>query len=166
MTWPTHQAGALLAALALDLSFPALAAAFMGATLPDIIDQSISRFAPGKRLRQKVFNRIHRGHSHWFGWWLAIFLITLGLPMPGIVRDLLAGLALGALSHVALDMLTPRGVPFLPFGAPCNVAIPLCSTGKWSEYVFLGLILFCGLLCLFSIQPVPGGVMARLRMAL
>ena len=160
MTWPTHQTGAVAAALAFNLSLPAIAASFIGATVPDIIDQAISRLMPDKRLRQKVFNRIHRGNSHWFGWWLFLFLLALSLPIPPLARDLAAGFAIGALSHVGLDMLTPRGVPFLPVGRTFNIALPVCSTGKFSEYVVLGILILSGLLCVFSFQIVPGGIAA------
>lgn len=161
MTWPTHQVGAALAALALDLPPLAIASACLGAVLPDLADQKISALATGKRMRQKVFNRIHRGNSHWFGWWIMLFMLPLAFPMPAFARDLLAGFALGGLAHVAMDMLTPRGVPLLPFGPVRNVAIPVCSTGKAGEYVFMAILLLLGIFYLFSIDPVKGGLLLR-----
>lgn len=161
MTWPTHQAGSVVAALALHLPPLAIFAAFLGAVLPDVVDQSLSRLAPGKKMRQKIFNRVHRGNSHWFGWWLLVFMLPLVFGMPEFVRNILAGLALGGLSHVTLDMLTPRGVPLFPIGPVRNLAIPICSTGKPGEYIFLALLIAAGVLCLFSISPVKDGLLLR-----
>lgn len=161
MTWPTHQAGAVVAALALDMPPLAVFAAFLGAVLPDMADQSLSRLAPGKRMRQKMFNRIHRGNSHWFGWWLLFFMLPLAFALPEFAREILAGFALGGLSHVMLDMFTPRGVPLLPVGPARNLAIPVCSTGKPGEYVILALLIAAGVFLLFSISPVKDGLLLR-----
>lgn len=166
MTWPTHQTGGIVAALALSLSLPSIIGAFLGSILPDVIDQTVSRLAPGKRVRQKVFNKIHRGQSHWLGWWMLLFFLPLTVSLPVLARDVLAGIALGGLSHVVLDMLTPRGVPLLPVRQAVNLSIPVCSTGKFSEYVFLAFLICAGLFCVFSFTPVQGGITARLRMSL
>lgn len=140
MKWITHQTGAGLCALSLGLGPMAGVCALLGGIVPDLIDQKLSRMA-GKANRQKVFNRIHRGGSHWFGWWLALFIVVMILPQAGffngLIKDLVAGVAIGALSHVGLDALTPRGVPLLPLKTPLSIALPLCSTGKASEYIFL-----------------------------
>lgn len=139
MRWISHQTGALLGAAFLGMPVPAIGAACVGAILPDMLDQKISGLAPTKKTRQKVFNRIHRGPSHWFGWWLAIFLLPLAMPFA--MNDLAAGLGFGALSHVCLDMLTRKGIPLFPFGS-FRLGLGLCSTGKASEYVFLA-----GMIC-------------------
>lgn len=143
MKWITHQTGAALGSLALGLSLPAIGASVAGAVFPDMIDQSLSRLAPTKEGRQQIFNRIHRGPSHWFGWWLALFLAVLALPMPALARDIALGFAAGCLGHIALDMLTPRGVPFWPFSHKFKLALPICSTGSWREWAFLGAMLVC-----------------------
>lgn len=143
MKWITHQTGAVLGAMALSLPLPGVVCASIGAVLPDVIDQRLSKLAPTKSSRQKTFNRIHRGSSHWFGWWLALFLAALALPLHPLARDALAGFVLGALSHVGMDMLTPRGAPILPFGR-FKLALPLCSTGGIGEYAFLALIAAIG----------------------
>lgn len=135
MKWITHQTGAIAAGLVLQMPVLAVAAAFAGAVLPDMIDQSLSCLGHTKKQRQKIFNRVHRGNSHWFGWWLSLFVLAAALPP--IARACVAGLALGATSHVLLDMLTTRGVPLLPFSHKGQLALGLCSTGKIGEYVFL-----------------------------
>lgn len=152
MRWITHQTGAILAGLALGLSLPPLAAASAGAIFPDVIDQKLSGLAPTKRSRQKVFNRIHRGPSHWFGWWLLLFLASVSIPLPMLWRDILLGFSLGCLSHVGMDLLTPRGVPLLPFTRQGKIALPVCSTGTATETIFL-LLLIAGALFWFRDAP-------------
>lgn len=147
MKWITHQTGALAAGLAFSLPTPGIIAALVGAVTPDIIDQSISKSAPTRKEKQKLFNKIHRGDSHWFGWWLAFFIICLTFLPFAPVRDIAAGFLFGALSHVFLDMLTPAGIPVLPFSRKKKLALPLCITGQPTEYVFLAcLMLVCALL--------------------
>lgn len=144
MKWITHQTGAVLGALALGMPWPGIVAAGAGAVFPDVIDQKVSKLGGSRAARQKIFNKIHRGPSHWLGWWLALFLLALAWPLPALARDAAAGFALGAISHVALDMLTPQGVPLYPFSRKGKLAVPICSTGKAGEYVFLLLMLACG----------------------
>lgn len=140
MKWITHQTGAVAAGLALQMPLLAVGAAFAGAILPDVLDQSISRMGRNKKQRQKIFNRIHRGNSHWFGWWLGLFIVGAAAPLSPVCKALCAGLAMGATSHVLLDMLTTQGVPLLPFTRKNRVSLSLCSTGKMGEYVFLAAI--------------------------
>lgn len=137
MKWITHQTGAVIAALALDLPLAGIGAACAGAIVPDLADMHVSRMGLTRRQQRRIFNKIHRGSSHWFGWWLAMFLFICFYPLPILATDALAGFAFGGLSHIILDMLTPRGIPLLPFSRKGNLALPLCSTGRPSEYVFL-----------------------------
>ena len=142
----THQAAALGLGLALHLPPAGIAAACFGAILPDVLDQRVAGLAPTARGRQRIFNRIHRGTSHWLGWWLTIFLAALALPVPPPLKAALSGLALGAASHVLLDMLTPQGVPWHPFSRKGRFSFKLCSTGSLGEYCFLALLL-AGIWC-------------------
>ena len=96
MKWITHQTGAVAAGLALQMPLLAVGAAFAGAILPDVLDQSISRMGRNKKQRQKIFNRIHRGNSHWFGWWLGLFIVSAAAPLSPVCKALCAGLAMGA----------------------------------------------------------------------
>ncbi len=156
MKWVTHQTGALIAAMALELPLPCIAAACAGAIAPDLVDQKISGLAQGKRKRQKAFNKIHRGASHWFGWWLAFFMAALLLPLPAFANSICAGIAFGGLSHVMLDMLTPRGVPLLPVATGFRLSLRICSTGRWSEYVFLGAMITAAVI--FMNNPLGEGL--------
>lgn len=143
MKWITHQATAVAAALALHLPWEGVAAACAGAVLPDVLDQRMAGLAPTRRGRQKIFNAIHRGTTHWFGWWLALCAAVLVLPSSSLghlERDALLGLGFGGLSHVVLDMLTPSGVPLLPFSRQNKISLKLCSTGSLGEYCFLACV--------------------------
>ena len=51
------------------------------------------------------------------------------------------GLAIGGLSHVVLDMLTPQGIPLLPFTRRGRVSLKLCRTGGLGEWIFLAAML-------------------------
>lgn len=163
-----------MSALALGMPLAAAGGAIMGAVLPDIIDNRIARLFVQ---RQRVFNQIHRGASHWFGWYVVLMLCIVALPekMPdmfallkhmGLVQGkvphagagagagqhmlllVLAGVAYGAITHIILDMLTPSGVPLMPFSRKKKLSLPLCRTGSIGEYVFLGVwMIIFGALC-------------------
>ncbi len=150
MKWFTHQAVAMSAAVAAQMPPMALGTVFVGAVLPDIIDQRIAALT---RNPQKTFQCIHRGASHWYGWYLVCFLFGLWgtyADVPAFmgtkgVRDnlllLCLGLGFGGLAHIVLDMLTPMGVPLLPFVRRKRLVLPVCATGSLGEYIFLGVTL-------------------------
>lgn len=134
MKWFTHQTVAVAAAVALGMAPAAVGGALAGAVLPDVIDQRVARMS---RNPQRRFNQIHRGASHWFGWYAALLAGALAAPLPPMQAALAAGVGFGALSHVILDMLTPSGVPLTPFSRKNKLSLRLCSTGSLGEYVFL-----------------------------
>lgn len=74
MKWITHEAVAVGAAFALGAPPAALAGTFAGSVMPDVVDQRIAGLFQN---RQRAFNRIHRGATHWFGWWLALWILGL-----------------------------------------------------------------------------------------
>lgn len=148
MKWITHQTGAVLGALALNVPAAAAVMCVPGAILPDLIDLKLASARGCGRRSRKAFNQVHRGSSHWFGWWLALWLLVLSVPMPALAQDALAGAALGAFSHVLMDMLNPKGVPLLPFGRTGMVSAPICSTGSSGEYVFLACMIIAALIAL------------------
>lgn len=143
MKWMTHQTAAVGMALVLHLPFEGVLASCLGAVLPDMLDQRASRLS---RNPQRAFNRLHRGTTHWFGWWLALFLGASLLPVPPHWKAVALGLGFGGLSHVLLDMLTPSGVPLHPFSRQNKFSLKLCSTGSAGEYVFLA-----GMIALFAV---------------
>lgn len=161
MKWFTHQSLAAASAIALGMPVAAVGGAVAGAVLPDVIDHRVAALSPN---RQRAFNQIHRGASHWFGWYVALLLAALAAPefMPGLLSGLksagllhgslgkvgqgvlasvMAGVAYGALSHVLLDMCTPSGVPLTPFSRKNKISLNLCSTGSLREYAFLAVSL-------------------------
>lgn len=153
MKWITHQIGGFLTAIALQLPAAGICAALAGSILPDILDQKLSGLGRTRKQRQKIFNQVHRGASHWFGWWLGLLLAPLVWLSPGLAPDIAAGLAIGGLSHVALDMLTTMGVPILPFCRRHKVSLHLCSTGKAGEYVFLSVMVCAGIFYFWTSCP-------------
>lgn len=152
MKWFTHQTVAVAAAIALHMPPIGIAATLAGSILPDVIDHKI---AGQGRNRQKIFNKIHRGASHWFGWYVALLLCGFVLNLAPRETDIVLGLAFGALMHIALDMLTPSGVPLVPpvpflagLKGRARISLNMCSTGSVQEYVFL--VASVGLLWLVS----------------
>lgn len=157
MKWFTHKAVAVAGALAAGAHPGALFAVLVGSVLPDAMDTAMSRGD------QKVWRRIHRQTSHWFGWYLIIILLGFLLPtqqivldllraanitFPGVSRaalaevsgignDLIVWVGIGGLIHILLDALTPMRVPLYPFGGSRRIGIDLVSTGTWRETVFL-----------------------------
>ena len=154
MKWFTHKAVAVAGALAAGAHAGALMAVLIGSVLPDLIDTVIARG------NKRLWRRIHRQTSHWFGWYVLLILLGLVLPMqdeverwlrmlhisfPGVSSRTLAGLGndflvwlgIGGLVHVLLDALTPMRVPVSPFGGNRRFGISLVSTGSWQEYLFL-----------------------------
>ncbi len=139
MRWPTHHVFGLGAAVFFQLKPLGLALAFMGAVLPDLVDQFLASFGPSAT-RKKRFAAIHRGLSHWPGIWLLPFLAEKYCP-PWFFESLCA-LVLGALTHLLLDALTPKGIPLLPIFSHPRLALPLCRTGSVQELIFFLLSLF------------------------
>ncbi len=146
MKWITHECVAVGLAAALGLPLPALAGVAAGSVLPDALDQGMARALV---FRQAAFNRIHRGVTHWFGWWLGLMLpVLLALLSQGAAAfDLpyetlfLFGLGFGGFAHVMLDMCTMSGVPVAPWSRKRRIALKLCSTGGLREYLFLAAFL-------------------------
>ncbi len=157
MKWFTHKAVAVAGSLVAGAHAGALVAVLVGSILPDMVDTA---FAHGDK---RVWRRIHRQASHWFGWYILLILFgficplqdvtgdllrTVTISFPGISRsalsaaehlgnDLIIWVGIGGLVHVLLDALTPMRVPVYPFGGSKRFGINLVSTGTWQEYAFL-----------------------------
>ena len=140
MKWVTHQAGALAVAFWFKADPLVSAGMILGAVLPDLIEQGVSRG------NTRLFLAIHRGVFHWFGLYAAGLLAVVCLPLAPHARAAAAGLMFGALSHIALDALNPSGVPVLPMRDRPRLKLPLVSTGSVREWIFLG-----GLLALIAL---------------
>ena len=145
MKWVTHQIVGAGAAVLAGLPPLAVGAAWLGSIAPDVIDQKVAGLFPNER---KAFYAIHRRTTHWLGWWLAIWIAAFAAPglarlVPGLTElpVLMAGLGLGGMAHVLLDMCTPSGVPLMPFSRTPRFSLNLCRTGSLGEYVFLAVAL-------------------------
>ncbi len=139
MKWVTHQSLAVTAAFVLNMPLEGVLAVWVGSTLPDVLEQRFIRLFGN---RQKAFNRVHRGWTHWFGVWLMFFIRDPLHPFPPFIGNVLFGLGFGGLSHVLLDMCTPVGVPLLPWSRKKKFSLKLCKTGGIVEYMFLVIGLF------------------------
>lgn len=160
MRWITHTGVAVGVAAVLGAPAVVVAGVAAGSVLPDVFDQLVA----GRN--QQLWRKIHRGTSHWWGWYalLIVGAFLLGpeaqetfrdflnaldvlprdvvrLLQQGPVDGVLLGLALGAGSHVALDALNPSGVPLWPFSAKPRLGLGLVSTGTWQEYALLAVCL-------------------------
>ncbi|MBO4301571.1 MAG: metal-dependent hydrolase [Desulfovibrio sp.] len=138
MKWITHQTAAVTLGVALHMPLAGLAALCGGAILPDVLDQRMARLAVTRGGRQRLFNAVHRGTTHWFGWWLTLCAVAFsGAGVNGSVKDVCLGLGLGGLSHVLLDMLTPSGVPLGPLRRRPALSLKICATGSLGELCLL-----------------------------
>ena len=156
MRWFTHKAVALSAALTCEASLPVLGGVLAGSILPDAVDMAVAR------RNRSLFQRIHRGTTHWPGWYLLLLVgAQLGLApadagflarffgagldasasltaQAGMLgADILSGVALGGLSHLLLDALNPTGIPLSPLGGKPRLVLARIPTGTWGEAGFL-----------------------------
>jgi inner membrane protein len=112
------------------LSPEALALAAVGALLPDI-DHPHSWVGRRARLVSRPLASLlgHRGVTHSL---LAVLAGAALLASQGVARDALDPLAVGYLSHLAADALTPAGLR-LAWPMRARVAVPICRTGSAAE---------------------------------
>ncbi|HEY0182283.1 MAG TPA: metal-dependent hydrolase [Rhodopila sp.] len=109
----------------------------MGALLPDI-DHPQSwvgrRTRPVSTAIAATFS--HRGITHSA---IAVIGLTMLLLHSGYRRGTVSALAVGYLSHLAADMLTPRGLR-LAWPLRGTWGIPLCRTDSMTEPVVVTLV--------------------------
>ena len=98
MKWFTHKAVAVAGALAAGAHPGALVAVMVGSVLPDMVDTAMARGD------QKVWRRIHRQTSHWFGWYLIIIILGFTFPTQRIVLDLLRA------THISFPGVSPSAL--------------------------------------------------------
>jgi hypothetical protein len=136
MTGKSHLAanGAVCLAVGADPVF--IAGAVICAKLPD----QAEFFMPWVK---------HRTVTHHLYFWLGATAFFLFFPVSDAVSGvdpavgmLLAGGFFGGLWHVTMDMFSKSGIPLYP-GKVWGARV--YTTGKYSEYLFLGVfILICG----------------------
>jgi len=105
-----------------------------GALLPDI-DHPRSWVGRRIPLLSRPLARIfgHRGFTHSL---LAVAAGVLALRTHGVLWDQACPLAVGYLSHLAADLVTPAGLR-LAWPLRPTYALPLCRTGSWLEWVWV-----------------------------
>jgi inner membrane protein len=128
-------AAPLLHVGALDPVYLGLAVA--GSLLPDI-DHPKSWVGHRARPVSTVIARTlgHRGVTHSA---LAVVLLVLVLLQAGYRRGGVSAMAVGYLSHLAADMLTPRGLR-LAWPLQRTWGFPLCRTGSPMEPLIVALL--------------------------
>ena len=155
-----------------------LGGVLLGSVLPDAVDMAIAR------KNRSLFQRIHRGTTHWPGWYVLLLIgVQLGLPdergLSRLVEPLFAsagqalaaqsalfgvaavtGIALGALSHLLLDAFNPTGIPISPFGGKPRLILARIPTGTLGE---LGFLLLAHLFFVFRIPAVRDWFESLLR---
>lgn len=138
MTGKTHITGGIAASLAfaqITNYEPALllVGGVAGALIPDICHGS-SKIGRALPFLSKIINGIfgHRTFTHSLLFLiLANFLFQLAMPNEALA----AGILVGMVSHILLDMATKRGVKLL-FPLKLNVRLPLTtSTGSFAEHI-------------------------------
>ena len=114
-----------------------LGLAALGAVMPDI-DHPQSWVGRRARVVSRPLARAvsHRGVTH------SLLAVALGIVLLRAHRSLCAPLAVGWLSHLAADLVTPRGLR-LAWPLRRHWAIPLCRTGSPREIVLVTLVVAC-----------------------
>lgn len=116
---------------------------FVGARAPDWLE---AVHATKRRWKIPLFP--HRTLTHWPWPWLMLAGWML-LSMPWWGQALLFGFAIAGLLHIALDFVTPMGIPFgNPFGT--RFGLGWVRTGSWGE---LPLVLLCLALVALTMKP-------------
>lgn len=120
------------------LSPACLALALTGSLLPDL-DHPKSWMGRRLRLVSRPVAALlgHRGITHSA---LAVAACVWGLTQGGAPRWVVAPLAVGALSHLAADLLTPAGLR-LAWPMRRTWALPLCRSGSAMEPLVVAVLL-------------------------
>ena len=129
-----------------------LTVAVAGSLLPDI-DHPQSWVGRRTRPISTILAGIlgHRGITHSA---LAVIALSLLLAHAGYRRGLIAALAVGYLSHLAADMLTPRGLR-LAWPYSRTWGLPICRTGSPVEGIIV--VILAGLVLWSTFRHAHGG---------
>ncbi|HTJ89137.1 MAG TPA: metal-dependent hydrolase [Acidocella sp.] len=118
-----------------------LALAVGGSLLPDIDHPSSWIGRRSRPLSTVIASALgHRGLTHSA---VAVIGLVELLRHAGYQRGMVSALAVGYLSHLAADMLTPRGLR-LAWPLRGNWGLPLCRTGSPMETTIV-IALVCGI---------------------
>lgn len=150
---PTHLAAGAAAGLAAAHVFhypPALSMVLgaLAGLLPDIDHPygSIRQRLPGSKLL--LFWLGHRGLTHTAAVWL-VFSALIGIILPNYAANTIA---YGYGSHLLMDMLTVRGVPYFAPFINRNISLLPIRAGGWIE----NLVIMPGLFMLIAFMLLGG----------
>lgn len=149
MKWINHRISAITLALISGGGAAGALLAYAGSTLPDLAEGK----PPAEGIlfggwRKRRWLAHHRGASHWYGWYAASAIGT------GIFFPPWHWLFLGALFHLLGDMLTPGGIPLLPWKNSARLTLSIFKTGSPLEYIVVWT--GCALSLLLLIHGVEG----------
>jgi membrane-bound metal-dependent hydrolase YbcI (DUF457 family) len=131
----SHRLMAASGAILLGAPLPCVAAAVLGATLPDRIER---------------VGLPHRGISHWpWPWALVVWAVYTQHTEWSLV---LAWWFAGALFHIGADLFTIGGVPLLL--PNWKIHLGRLRTGEFGEYFVVALVVIIALLQLLHLQVV------------
>jgi inner membrane protein len=92
----------------------------LGSSFPDVGE--LVRFR-GRRRSSLI---PHRTLTHWIPLYIVV-IVAMPLVLPGLPRqivDFVSGMCMASILHIALDMLSPAGIPILnPFGARVSLGL-------------------------------------------
>lgn len=144
MKYRNHTLLALAIGVATNAPIPALFGISVGSVLPDRMDMMMSVGS------EKLFLRAHRRFSHWPWTYVVTFIVMMLVPeiLFSIPGQFIMGIAAGAALHTLGDMLTPGGIPYLPWNTQKRFGLGLFYTGSVKEYLFTWLVV---LICAASI---------------
>jgi membrane-bound metal-dependent hydrolase YbcI (DUF457 family) len=129
MKWPSHQATAMVTAMAIGFDFMETLCVVLGSVFPDSVEMSIAG-----RNKYK-WRKIHRKFFHWWVTY-AVYIIFIATFFQNIlIMQLTAYFAVGAYFHIIGDAFTVMGVPFFK-PDDRRIAIGLFKTGSKEEYKF------------------------------
>lgn len=98
MKWFTHKAVAVAGALAVGTTPAGFIGVLIGSVLPDMIDTF--RIHGDRR----IWWRIHRQTTHWFGWYLILMVLGLGISAMGLSSGHTAAVVATALQDMAREL--------------------------------------------------------------
>lgn len=134
MTRRTHLLTGLSIGIAFAPEFPFCIAALIGSTFPDNLDKI---FSFGNKEKWK---KMHRTWSHNVGYWLLLVLAIFQFypfefPFFWQRYLFLIGVffGVGVISHIALDVLTPMGIPLCPLFSKQRFSLRMARTGKFFD---------------------------------
>lgn len=127
----SHEAIGASAAVLMNFDLVGIGAVTVGAILPDMADVVLA----GRN--RELWEKIHRTVSHWWVLWVALAFVTFSVNLGGYYINYIAFcLCIGAIIHLACDLLTPMGLPILNPFKQGGLSLNFIRTGSLQEFLF------------------------------